>query len=159
MIKNKTELTKDEIVKFNPLIKKNSKISLIFGSVILLFGIATLFMEDYDLINTILFIVLAVLQIVMAFVSPILAKRRKDVPEHVVYEYEFTEQEGTVKMTTPYSTTTAPLIYELISKYKFNEVHYIFMNKYIYYVVKDEFDTPEDREFFLRKVNKKNDKK
>lgn len=154
MVVNITDLSKEELVTLNPLLKRNKILSLVVGTIVLVFAIASLFMDDYNTFSTIMFFCLAGLQYFTAFFSEKLALRRKGLPESVTYTYTFNEDDINIKMTGDNMEHETVVLYSNISKYKFiDNVHYVYVNKYLYYTIKDTFSSEDDRNFFIGKVN------
>lgn len=157
MCENKTFLTKEEIVNSNPTLKRSIITNYICGAILIFISIFYLaFMEGEEVSTSIMFLILGVLLIVLAIVTPIVSKKNKRVPDSIEYNYIFNEESFTVTMITPEATSDTTVHYAGLYKYKFkNNLHYLFANKYVYYVVKDEFDSEEAKNFFLSKVSVK----
>lgn len=155
MLENKTHLTIDQCAKTNPILRRNRKLSFTFGPISIVFGTLYFFYEEYSNLTGVLFIVLGLSIIIMSLFSLRLYKKQDSVPDYITYDYRFNDDYVDIETTTNKQTAKIKMDYKDIVKYKYmNNYHYLFINKYVYYIVKEEFNETQ-REFFLSKVKKK----
>ncbi len=159
MVEIKTHIEKDEIVKNNPVLRKTTRINFIAGGIVLFMSIISLIFIREELFTSILFLVLGIFFIALGIITPILTKRNKLTPEYIEYDYKLTDENILVNIKTVNATSEVIVEYTDITKYKkYNDFHFVFVNKYIYYMVKDSDINEVDKEYFLSKVNKKHKK-